>query len=102
MITKGSKEKGPQEAPCTPPEFGWPSATPGGAPGYDDDKEFGNFITHIGARTSQRLREHTARSPEVKGKRRRTRRIWSLAGLRPLGERVFQACVPRMLRSAIS
>src|SRR6202043_3817175 len=31
-------------------------AIPGGAPGYDDDKEFGNFITHIGARTSQRLR----------------------------------------------
>jgi hypothetical protein len=24
-------------------------AIPGGAPGYDDDKEFGNFITHIAA-----------------------------------------------------
>src|SRR6202142_905979 len=32
-------------------------AIPGGAPGYDDDKEFGNNITHIAARTSQRLRE---------------------------------------------
>jgi hypothetical protein len=33
------------------------SAIPGGAPGYDDDKEFGNNITHKGDRTSQRLRE---------------------------------------------
>jgi hypothetical protein len=32
------------------------SAIPGGAPGYDDNKEFGNFITHSMARTSQRLR----------------------------------------------
>src|SRR6187402_3419187 len=32
------------------------SATPGGAPGYDDDKKFGNNITHLTARTSQRLR----------------------------------------------
>jgi len=34
------------------------SAIPGGAPGYDDDKEFGNFITHMAAQTSRRLREH--------------------------------------------
>jgi hypothetical protein len=32
------------------------SAIPGGAPGYDDNKEFGNFITHSAAQTSQRLR----------------------------------------------
>jgi len=25
------------------------SAIPGGAPGYDDDKQFGNFITHMAA-----------------------------------------------------
>jgi hypothetical protein len=44
-------------------------AIPGGAPGYDDDKQFGNFITHLTANTSQRLREHTGQTPEVKGKR---------------------------------
>ena len=32
------------------------SATPGGAPGYDYDKEFGNNIAHLAAQTSQRLR----------------------------------------------
>jgi DNA-binding protein Fis len=32
------------------------SATPGGAPGYDDDKEFGNNVTHLIVQTSQRLR----------------------------------------------
>ena len=44
------------------------SATPGGAPGYDYDKEFGNNITHFAARTSQRLRGYTAPRPEVKGR----------------------------------
>ena len=32
------------------------SAIPGGAPGYDYDKEFGNNISHVNAQTSQRLR----------------------------------------------
>jgi hypothetical protein len=41
-------------------------AIPGGAPGYDDDKEFGNFITHIAAQTSQRLREDTSQAAKVK------------------------------------
>jgi len=58
-------KRGPKEAPCTPPEFGWPLAIPGGAPGYDDDKQFGNFITHVTALASQRLREHTAQSLKV-------------------------------------
>src|SRR6185312_7423994 len=44
------------------------SATPGGALGYDYDKKFGNNIAHSTARTSQRLRGYTARSPEVKGR----------------------------------
>src|SRR6202012_5714201 len=42
-------------------------AIPGGAPGYDGDKEVGNFITHIAARTSQRLRGYSRPTPEVKG-----------------------------------
>src|SRR5258705_5271710 len=63
----GNKKRAP-EAPCTPPEFGMASATPGGAPGYDYDKEFGNNITHLTAQTSQRLRGYTVRSPKVKGR----------------------------------
>lgn len=50
-------KKGPQEAPCAPLGFGWPLAIPGDAPGYDDDKEFGNNVTHEVGPASQRLRE---------------------------------------------
>src|SRR4051812_12199227 len=56
------------------------SATPGGAPGYDYDKEFGNNVTHSTARTSQRLRGYTARSPEVKG-RTTLARFWQCNGV---------------------
>src|ERR1700692_3459617 len=48
-------------------------AIPGGAPGYDYDKEFGNNITHLAARTSQRLRVYSCQTPEVKGRRHLTR-----------------------------
>jgi hypothetical protein len=50
-------KKGPEEAPRAPPEFGWRSAIPGDAPGYDYDKQFGNNITHAASQTSRRLRE---------------------------------------------
>jgi hypothetical protein len=60
-------KKGPEEAPCTPPGFGMALAIPGGAPGYDDNKQFGNFIAHMTARTSQRLRGYNWPTPEVKG-----------------------------------
>ena len=65
---RSGNKKGPEEAPCAPPEFGWPSATPGDAPGYDDDKEFGNNIAHLTAQTSQRLREHSRHRPNVKAR----------------------------------
>ena len=42
-------------------------AIPGGAPGYDYNNKLGNFIAHIVARTSQRLRGYSHRTPEVKG-----------------------------------
>src|ERR1700722_19842682 len=48
-------------------------AIPGGAPGYDDDKQFGNFITHMAAHTSQRLRGYSRPTLEVKGGRHQTR-----------------------------
>src|SRR5262249_54596362 len=59
-------KKGPEEAPCAPPAFGMASATRGDAPGYDDDKEFGNNIAHLPAQASQRLREHSHPAPNVK------------------------------------
>jgi hypothetical protein len=42
------------------------SATRGDAPGYDDDKEFGNNIAHLPAQASQRLREHSHLALNVK------------------------------------
>ena len=66
-------------------------AIPGGAPGYDDDKEFGNFITHMTARTSQRLRKHTRQTLKVKA-RGDEALIWSLAGFRTFGESKFNVC----------
>jgi hypothetical protein len=42
-------------------------AIPGGAPGYDYNNKLGNFIAHITARTSQRLRGYSRPTPEVKG-----------------------------------
>jgi hypothetical protein len=50
-------KKGPKRPHAHRLGFGMALAIPGGAPGYDDDKQFGNFIAHIAARTSQRLRE---------------------------------------------
>src|ERR1700688_3644850 len=55
-------------------------AIPGGAPGYDDDKKFGNFVTHIAAQTSQRLREHSDEPRKVKGSRR-CARFWEISGV---------------------
>src|SRR5437762_2758263 len=63
-------------------------AIPGGAPGYDDDKEFGNFITHMTARTSRRLRKHSRQTLKVKA-RGDEALIWSLAGFRTFGESKF-------------
>ena len=70
------------------------SATPGGAPGYDYDKEFGNNIAHSRARTSQRLRGYTARSLEVKEGRHR-RDFDSLTVFRAFGEWEFYAAAMR-------
>ncbi len=42
-------------------------AIPGGAPGYDYNNKLGNFIAHIAAQTSQRLRGYSHQVPEVKG-----------------------------------
>jgi hypothetical protein len=64
-------------------------AIPGGAPGYDYDKEFGNNITHLAARTSQRLRVYIRQTPKVKGSVSE-RDFSSLAGFREFGEWEFR------------
>jgi hypothetical protein len=45
------------------------SAIPGGAPGYDDDKEFGNIVTHIAAGILEGCANHSGEPWNVKGKR---------------------------------
>ena len=62
------------------------SATRGGAPGYDDDKEFGNNIAHLPAQTSQRLRGYSQLTPIVKASCHSRRFGTRLAGFRPFGE----------------
>src|SRR6202022_3922416 len=70
------------------------SATPGGAPGYDYDKEFGNNITHLAARTSQRLRVYSCQTPEVKGRPHLARflELSGVPGVRRVGILPFQPC----------
>src|SRR5882757_5114078 len=65
-------KKGPR-GPMHTARIWMASATPGGAPGYDYDKEFGNNIAHLEARTSQRLRGYSRQTPEVKGRRQSAR-----------------------------
>src|SRR3979490_578686 len=66
-------------------------AIPGGALGYDDDKELGNFIAHMTARTSRRLRKHCRQTLKAKA-RDDEALIWSLAGFRTFGESKFNVC----------
>ena len=63
-------------------------AIPGGAPGYDGNKQFGNFITHMTARTSQRLRGYSRPTPKVKGGGS-CRNFKRLTRFRAFGEAVF-------------
>jgi hypothetical protein len=45
------------------------SAIPGGAPGYDDDKQFGNFIAHQPSGLPKGCATYNGQAPEVKGRR---------------------------------
>src|SRR5450631_1968824 len=70
------------------------SATPGGAPGYDENKEASNNITHSAAQTSQRLRGTYWPNPGSQGKAGAKRMICRLARLAALGERKCAATQP--------
>src|SRR3954469_11021446 len=63
----GQIKRGPR-GPLHTARIWMASAIPGGAPGYNDDKQFGNFITHLTVRTSQRLRGTYSRRAESQGK----------------------------------
>ena len=69
-------------------------AIPGGAPGYDYDKEFGNNITHSRSQTSQRLRGLYRPAPGSQGKDAFSAITASVAGFRRFGECEF--AVPAM------
>jgi hypothetical protein len=66
VLALGNK-KGPEEAPCAPPGFRMALAIPGGAPGYDNDKEFGNNVTHWSAYFPKDYANHSGQTPDVKG-----------------------------------
>jgi hypothetical protein len=61
-------------------------AIPGGAPGYDYDKENGNNVAHDADLTSQRLREHRPRRLVVKAMHQHQRDFVSVAGFLRFGE----------------
>ena len=89
-------KKGPR-GPMHTARIWMASATPGGAPGYDYDKEFGNNITHSRVHTCQRLRGYTAQSPKVKGRTpiARLRQLSGVPGVRRVGFLCVQACSPK-------
>jgi hypothetical protein len=65
------------------------SAIPGGAPGYDDDKELGNNVAHATRRTSRRLRETYWPKPCCQGTAPLFRDVVSLTGFLAFGESEF-------------
>jgi hypothetical protein len=46
LVLDLANKKGPEEAPTRTARIWMTSAIPGGAPGYDNDKEFGNNLAH--------------------------------------------------------
>jgi hypothetical protein len=61
------------------------SAIPGGAPGYDDDKQFGNFITHMATELPKGC-ANIAANPGKSREGHTKRFIHSLAGFFSPGE----------------
>jgi hypothetical protein len=49
--------------------FGMASASPGGAPGYDENKKFGNFIAHFVLGLPKGCAEHSGQTEKVKARR---------------------------------
>src|SRR6516164_5700497 len=81
-------KKGPEEAPCAPPEFGWRSAIPGDAPGYDHNKQFGNNITHLPVRLPKGCANHSDRKLKVKRNGQQGLRFDYFSGLPAVSARV--------------
>jgi hypothetical protein len=69
VLALGNK-KGPEEAPHTPPVFRMALAIPGGVPGYDDDKEFGNNVSHVVAQLPKGCANIAAKRPMSRDRRR--------------------------------
>jgi len=69
-------------------------AIPGGAPGYDDDKESGNNITHMAAPDFPKVARNILPKPGKSSTGQSQRSNQSLAGFLASGEREFT--VPAM------
>jgi hypothetical protein len=65
-------KKGPEEAPTHTARIWDGLAIPGGAPGYDDNKKFGNNIPHLGVQLPKGCATYTALPRNVKAKAGRT------------------------------
>lgn len=60
VVQDGSgNKKGPVEGPQRTVRSRGGSIHPGGAPGYDDEKQVGNFVSHVAGSASQKLQDHT-------------------------------------------
>jgi hypothetical protein len=84
-------KKGPEEALRTPPEFGVASATPGGAPGYDENHKFDNNVSHIGANLPKDCVIYTGLTLNVKARRHDPHRL-RLTKFLEFGEQEFTLC----------
>jgi hypothetical protein len=71
------------------------SAIPGGAPGYDDDKELGNNVAHTTHEASRRLREIDWQKPYCQGTTPLFRDLLSLTGFLAFGEWFFAVIATR-------
>ena len=84
-------KKGPEEAHAHRPYLDRLLAIPRALfAGYDDDKQFGNFITHRTAQALPKIAQHICRSPRKSSHRQKSRSIWSLTGLPAFGEGEFE------------
>jgi hypothetical protein len=68
-------KKGPEEAPTHTACIWDGLAIPGGVPGYDEDKQFGNNITHASAQLPKGCAIYTGPSLNVKARRHAQRRL---------------------------
>jgi hypothetical protein len=76
------------------------SAIPGGAPGYDNDKKFGNNVAHSTHEASRRLRKTYPPKCQCQGTADRFRNRATVTGFFPFGEWFLLSVIPGRLDEA--